>query len=103
MERTDADEPKARRAALLAPAIEDADRKEAGAAAAAAAASPVNEATAFAPPLTRTARREAAGTKAWVTVRNINAADAMARYVMAWGAGLILPPKEISLSDESVG
>ena len=73
---------------------EDADRKEAGAAA------PVNEATAFAP-LTRT-RRVAAGTKAWVTVRNINAADAMARYVMAWGAGLILLLKEIYLSDESV-
>ena len=63
----------------------------------------MNEATAFAPPLTRTARREAAGTKAWVTVRNINAADAMARYVMAWGAGLILPPNESNLSDEAVG
>ena len=68
MERTDADEPTVRRATL--PVIEDADRKEAG-----ASAAPVNEATAFAP-LART-RREAAGTKAWVTVRNINAADAM--------------------------
>ena len=86
MERADADEPKVRRAALPAK-IEDADRKEAG-----GAAAPVKEATAFAP-LTRT-RRVAAGTKAWVTVRNINAADAMARYVMAWGAGLILLPTE---------
>ena len=71
--------------------MEDADRKEAGAAAPAKEAA-ADAAAAFAP-LTRT-RREAAGTKAWVTVRNINAADAMARYVMAWGAGLILLPTE---------